>query len=75
MKKRLLALAGLLGPGLLFAETTAPEGLSDAVTQLQGAATSTLDTIRPAVVAVVVALFAIVGIGLAFKYIKRFINR
>lgn len=75
MKKGLMALA-TFSPALLFAETpTAPEGLSDAVEQLQGAATASITAVRPAIVAILVALFALVAIGFAWKYIRKFIGR
>lgn len=77
MKKRLLCLGASLSPALLFAEGsgTAPEGVSEAVTQLQGAATATIGAVRPAVVAVVVSLFGLVAIRFAWKWIRGVIGR
>lgn len=77
MKKRLLCLGAALSPALLFAqgEGTVPDGVSDAVTQLQGAATATIGAIRPAIVAVVVALFGLVAIRFAWKWIRGIIGR
>lgn len=76
MKKRLFALLGAVAPAAVFAEgAAAPEGVSDAVTQLQGAATATIGAVRPAVVAVVVALFSLVAVRFAWKWIRGIIGR
>lgn len=77
MKKRVFAVLGALAPSVIFAQAqaTAPEGLSDAVTALQGAAIGSINTVRPAVVAVLTALFALVALGFAWKWLRKFIGR
>lgn len=72
MKLKLLLGLGL-APVAVFAEggTT----VSSAVSQLQTAATDAIDAVAPAVVAVLVALFVIVGAVFAYKKITARLGR
>lgn len=71
MKKALATLAAL-SPFAVFAEGTTVSG---AVTQLQTAATGAIDAVAPAVIAVCVALFVIVGVVFAYRMIKARLGR
>lgn len=67
--------AGLaLGALPCFAEGTATT-VSGAVSQLQTSATDAVNAVAPAVLAVITALFVIVGILFAYRKIKSALGR
>lgn len=73
--------AALAAPfaGALAEDATTPTfdkaAMDSAVKSLQDAATDTIGSVKPAIIKVLVALFVIVGIGFAWKYIRKFIGR
>lgn len=71
--KKVLVALGALGPAAVFAEGTSP--IDSAVTQLQTAATGAISSVLPAVIAVLVALFGIVGVIFAYKKIAARFGR
>lgn len=68
-------IAAVLLPSLALAEGTTPGSVDDAVSQLQTAATGAIDSVKPALIAVIVALFAIVGIVFAWNKLKARFGR
>lgn len=72
--------AGLVSAASALAEdATGPTfdkaAMDSAVKSLQDAATDTIGSVKPAIIAILVALFVIVGIGFAWKYIRKFVGR
>lgn len=68
--------AGVLLPASVLAQESGNTGtVGDAVSQLQTAATSAIDEVKPALIAVIVALFAIVGIVFAWNKLKARFGR
>lgn len=73
------ALAAPFASALAEGEASTPTfdkaAMDSAVKSLQDAATDTIASVKPAIITVLVALFVIVGIGFAWKYIRKFIGR
>lgn len=68
-------IAATLLPSLALAEGPTTGSVDDAVSQLQTAATGAIDSVKPALIAVIVALFAIVGIVFAWNKLKARFGR
>ena len=70
-KQKVLGALAALSPAAVFAEGDA----ASAVSQLQTAATGVIDEVKPAGVAICVALFAIAGVIFAYRMIKARLGR